>query len=120
MTKQLDLLTDPILGVLVSVGYTPSLNHASLADIPAATRIGYTGTLENRSVASGVFNANPAIAPAVTGDDVTAIVLLKYSGTALSSPLIAYLDQSPDLPKNPTGGDLIFNWDQTTYKIFAI
>lgn len=120
MTKQLGLLTDPVLGVLVSAGYTPSVNHASLADIPATTRVAFTGTLTNRSVTNGVFNAYPATASAVYGDDVVAVVLLSYSGTDLGSPLIAYLDQSPDLPANPNGGDMIINWDTTAYKIFAI
>jgi len=120
MTKQLDLLNDPVLGVLVSAGYVASQNHASLADIPPSCRVAFTGTLENRTVAGGVYNAYPATATAVFGDDVTAIVLTSYSGTDISSPLIAFLDQSPDLPANPTGGDLILNWDTTLYKIFAI
>lgn len=120
MTKQLDLLSAPVLGVLVSAGYTASPYHATLADIPVVTRVAFTGTLENRSVLSGVFNAYPATASQVFGDDVTSIVLVSYSGTDTSSPLIAFLDQSPNLPANPTGGDLIFNWDTSTYKIFAI
>lgn len=120
MTKQLDLLNDPVLGVLVSTGYVASLNHASLADIPVSCRVAFSGTLENRSVTGGVFNAYPAIASNVNGPDVTAIVLVSYNGTDISSPLIAFLDQSPDLPANPAGGDMVFNWDTTTYKIFAI
>lgn len=120
MTKQLNLLTDPVLCVLVSAGYVPSQYHATLADVPPATRVAFTGTLENRSVSGGVFNAYPATATQVYGDDVTAVVLVSYSGTDISSPLIAFLDQSPDLPANPTGGDLIINWDTTAYKIFAI
>jgi hypothetical protein len=91
-----------------------------LADIPPACRVAFTGTLENRSVSGGVFDAYPATAAQVYGDDVVAIVLTSYNGTDLGSPLIAFLDQSPDLPANPTGGDLIFNWDTTAYKIFAI
>ena len=120
MTKQMDLLTDPVLGVLVSASYVASYNHASLADIPPACRVAFSGTLDNRAVVSGVFSADPTTASAVVGDNVVAVVLVSYSGTDISSPLIAFLDQSPDLPVNPNGGDLTFNWDTTTYKIFAI
>jgi len=120
MTKQLDLLTDPVLGVLVSAGYVTSHNHASLADIPVICRVAFSGTLENRAVVAGVFSADPTVASAVIGDDVVAVVLVSYSGTDSSSPLIAFLDQSSNLPANPTGGDLVLNWDTTTYKIFAI
>lgn len=120
MTGQLDLLTETVLGVLVTANYVASTHHASLADIPPATRVAFSGTLENRSVIDGVFNADPTLALAVMGDPVQAVVLVSYSGTDISSPLIAYLDQSPDLPVNPTGGNLVFNWDQSSYKIFAI
>jgi hypothetical protein len=120
MTGQLNLLAAPVLGVLVTGNYVASYHHASLADIPSATRVAFSGTLENRSVASGVFNADPAVVLAVQGDVVTAVVLVNFSGTDISSPLVAYLDQSPDLPINPTGGNLILNWDTGSAKIFAI
>lgn len=121
MTKQLDLLNDFVLGVLVKDTYIPSTNHASLADVPAASRVAFSGTLEGRSVHGGVFGADPTLAESVYGDQIVAVVLCKYTpGDDLNSPLIAFLDQSPDLPKTPNGGDLIFHWDQTTYKIFAI
>jgi hypothetical protein len=120
MTGQLNLLAAPVLGVLVTGNYVASHYHASLADIPPTTRVAFSGTLENRTVASGVFNADPASVLAVQGDVVTAVVLVSFSGTDISSPLVAYLNQSPDLPVNPTGGNLILNWDTSSAKIFAL
>lgn len=120
MVAQLDLLNAPILGVFVTAGYAVSPNHASLADIPVAARIAFTGTLSNRTVSGGVFSADSATAVAVYGDVIQAIALVSYSGTDSSSPLVAYLDQSPDLPYNPNGSTLVINWDTTApSKIFA-
>lgn len=120
LTGQLNLVDDQIVGVLVTANYVPSYYHASLADVVPATRVATSGTLENRSVSSGVFGASDLRVDNVYGDPVKAIVLFKSTGVDITSSLIAYLDQSPDLPKNPNGGDLIFKWDTTSIKIFAI
>jgi hypothetical protein len=117
LTGQLNLLDDTVLGVLVSAFYAASQNHASLADIPPAYRIATTDPLANKTVVNGTFCASPATAHSVSGNMVQALVLVASSGTDISSPLIAYLDTSPGLPVNPTGGDLVFNWTTTVLAI---
>ncbi len=118
MTKQLDLVNDPVKAVLVNENYVPSYNHASLLDIVPATRIATSGTLTARSVSYGVLDASALIVPAVSGDVIEAVVLIHDTGTA--APLIAYLDNSPDLPKNPNGGDITISWSTGVSKIFAL
>jgi hypothetical protein len=118
LTGQLDMIDDPIVAVLVSAFYVPSLAHSTLADIPSYARVATSGTLANRTVSSGVFNADTLVVTGVVGDPVTAVVLVKSSGTA--SPLITYLNQSADLPKTPDGGNLTFTWDTGSSKIFVL
>lgn len=114
------MVNDPIVGVLVNANYIATGNHTSLADIVPATRVATTGTLVNRTVTKGVFNSNSLVVFSLTGDEVAAVVLVKSTGTDITSPLIAYLDQSPDLPFNPNGNSVVINWDTGSYKVFSI
>jgi hypothetical protein len=120
LTGGLDMVNDPIVGVLVNVNYSPQPYHVNLADIPVAMRVAESGTLVNRAVASGVFSADNLTVTAVYGEMVGAVVLVKQTGTESTSTLVAFLNGSPNLPVLPNGGDLIFNWDPGTFRIFAI
>jgi len=58
--------------------------------------------------AVGVFDAadlSPAFT-AVSGATVESISLLKDTGSAATSPLIAYWDTASGLPLTPNGGDV--------------
>lgn len=120
LTGGLDMVTDQIVCVLVNENYTPQPYHVNLADIPATMRVAVSGTLPNRSVATGVFSADPLTVSGVYGDPIGALVMMKQTGAELTSTLVAFLDSSPSLPILPNGGDLIFNWDPGTFRIFAI
>ena len=120
LTGQLDMLTAPIVGVLVNVNYTPQPYHANLADIPASMRVAISGELQNKTVINGVFSAGALTVTGVYGDMIGAVVLMKQTGNELTSTLVAFLDSSANLPVLPNGGDLIFNWDTGTFGIFAI
>lgn len=80
-------------------------------DISAGTVGSLSAALSSRTVgtvAVGVFDAadlSPAFT-AVSGSSVESISLLKDTGTASSSPLIAYWDTATGLPLTPNGGDV--------------
>lgn len=117
------ILTDNIKAVLVDVAdYTVNLGtHEFLSDIVLAGRVAISANLTSKSSALGIFNANPTVFSAVTGDQSEAVVLFKDTGTASTSPLILYVDSaSSGLPVTPNGGDITLNFDTGTNKIFKL
>jgi len=122
LSGSLNWLTDPVVCVLVGTSnYTFSAAHASLADVPAAARIAVSGTLTGRSATLGVADAADITFGPVTGGNVNAIILCSNSGTDLTSPLIAYLDQAfSGLPLVPNGSPVAITWDNGQSKIFAL
>jgi len=122
LSGQLNWLSDPIVCLLVgTANYTFSSAHASLADVPTAARIATSGTLTGRTATLGVADAADISFGSVTGNIVNAVILYANSGTALSSPLIAYLDTAVSgLPLNPNGAPIAITWDNGASKIFVL
>ena len=117
------ILTDNIKAVLVDVAdYTVNLaTHEFLSDIVLAGRVAISANLTGKTSTLGIFNANPTVFSAVTGDQSEAVVLFKDTGTASTSPLILYVDSaSSGLPVTPNGGDITLNFDTGTNKIFKL
>jgi hypothetical protein len=56
----------------------------------------------------------------VTGDQSEAVVMIKDTGDAATSPLIAYIDSATGLPITPSGSDITITWADTASKIFKI
>jgi hypothetical protein len=57
---------------------------------------------------------------AVTGDQSEALVIYKDTGSAATSPLIAYIDTATGLPVTPNGADVTVTWDNGSNKIFKL
>lgn len=115
------MATDTIKAQPVDTGaYTYSAAHQFLSDVAAGARIGTAPTLGTKSVTNGVFDAADATVSAITGVTVEAIVIYKDTGSAATSPLIAYIDSGSGLPFTPNGGDLVLAWDNGANKIFAL
>lgn len=77
-------------------------------------------TLTSISVQSGVFDAADATFTTVnvaSAQPVSALVIYKDTGTASTSPLIAWIDVTP---VTPNGGNITVQWDNTASKIFAL
>jgi hypothetical protein len=55
-----------------------------------------------------------------TGDPSEAIVYYKDTGTAGTSPLIAYIDTATGLPVTPNGGDINIIPDNGSNKLFKL
>ena len=113
---------DSIKAVLVDTGaYTVNLaTHQFLSDIAAGARVATSANLGSKTVAAGVADAADSLFTAVSGPSVEAVVLYKDTGTAGTSPLIAYIDTASGLPVTPNGGDITVVWDNGANKIFKL
>jgi len=121
-SPSIDLDTDTIKVALVntSTDYTYSSSHQYLSSV--TTYSGTTDqTLSSVTVTNGVFDAADATfsSVAISGTKtVQALVIYKSTGTASTSPLIAYIDGFTAV--TPNGGNITVSWDNGTSKIFAL
>ena len=109
-----DIDTDTIKARLVNTGtdYTYSAAHDFIDDATA-----YSGTtdqtLSNKTVTGGVFDNTAVItfsAVAIDGaKDADAVVIYKDTGTATTSPVIAFLEFAAAV--TPNGGDIEVDWN---------
>lgn len=116
------ILTDNIKMVLVDTAtYTVNLaTDEFLDDIPAGERVATSGNLASKTSTLGVFDAADIVLSAVTGDVSEALVIYKDTGTASTSPLIAFIDTATGLPVTPNGNDITITWDNGANKIFKL
>jgi hypothetical protein len=114
--------SDNIKAVLVDTGaYTPNLStHEFLSDIAGGARIATSGNLSSKTTTDGVADAADVTFVGVSGVQSEAVVLYKDTGTAGTSPLIAYIDTATGLPVTPSGGDIAVAWDNGSNKIFKL
>ena len=107
----IDMDTDTIKAALVDTGtYTYSAAHQYYSSVSGV--VGTPATLASKTVTSGTFDAADVTYTAVTGNSVEAIIIYKDTGSAATSPLIAYIDSaSSGLPVTPNGGDITVSWN---------
>lgn len=126
-TNAISLDTDTIKVCLVKNTYAQNLTtdewytaiSSHLAGGSAATM--NTQTLASKSITLGVFDAADVTFPSVTAGDVCeAVVIWKDTGTAGTSPLLAYIDTITGFPLTTNGGDVVIQWDNGAYKIFSL
>ena len=122
LTGRFDWVNDPVAVVLIATGqYEPSVNHATLLDIPVSARVAISGTLSGRSVSGNVVDADDYLFASVSGPTVGSAILVVDSGTAASSWLLCHLDEAlTGIPFNPTTGTVQLTWDNGLNKIFAL
>lgn len=104
----INMSSDTIKVVLVDgADYTYSASHEFLSDITSGGRVA-TATLGSKTLTGGVFDSADPTFTSVTGDPSEILVIYKDdSGTAATSPLIAYIDSGTGLsPVTPNGGDI--------------
>jgi hypothetical protein len=120
LNKEIDLDSDTIKASLVKNTYPQNLTTDEFYST-ISTYVLSTVALTGKSIALGVFDADDATFAAVAaGDTAEAIVLWKDTGNPATSQLIAYIDTITGFPIATNGGDIIAQWDNGTYKIFAI
>lgn len=121
LQAQINWLTDPIYGILLNTNYyTPSPNHATLADIQAHAFIASSAHLTGRTALLGAADADDLPFLNVTGPIIEAMILVKDGGTAIGSPLIAYIDTAANLPYTPDGRAIVIQWDNGPNRIFHL
>ena len=116
------MLTDNIKVVLVDLAdYTLAIDtHDFLDDIPAGARVATSSNMASKTSTLGVFDAADITFSSVSGDVSEALVIYKDTGTASTSPLIAFIDSATGLPVTPNGGDITITWDSGSDKIFKL
>ena len=104
--------------------YTYSSSHqyfSSVSTNSAAIVSTNYATLTAKTVTNGVFDADDVTFTGVSGTNVIgALVIYKDTGTAASSPLIAFLDSGTGLSITPNGGSVTVSWDSGANRIFAL
>jgi hypothetical protein len=118
---QINWASDTIKVALVDTGvYTVNIStHQFLSDLSGV--VGTAVTLTSPTTAAGVADAADVTFTAVTGNSAEALVIYKDTGSAATSPLIAYEDSGvTGLPVTPNGGDIGITWDNGANKIFKL
>jgi hypothetical protein len=103
---------------LVDTGtYTYSAAHEFYSSVSGV--VGTPQTIGSKTFTDGVFDGSDVSFTSVTGNSVEALVIYIDTGTAGTSPLIAYIDTSvTGLPVTPNGGDISITWNASG--IFAL
>lgn len=113
--------SDSIVCVLLTEEYTYSPYHASLADLPAASRVATSGTLSGKTSTYGVADADDVTFAAVQAGTVAhAMAVYKATGTELTSRLICFYDQAVGLPVTTDGGNITVVFDNGSNRVFSL
>lgn len=121
LSGSINLPSDTIKAALLSSAYTANLSTDEFWSGISANVLNTPQTLASKSVTGGVFDAADVTFTAVTsGSTVKAVVLYKDTGTASTSPLLAYIDTITGFPLATNGGDITVTWDNGSYKIFSL
>jgi hypothetical protein len=122
LTGAVSWSSDNIKVVLVDAAdYTVNLTtHEFLSDVASGGRVATSGNLASKTTTAGVADAADVTFTAVTGDQSEALVIYKDTGSAATSPLIAYIDTATGLPVTPNGADITVTWDNGSNKIFKL
>lgn len=112
---RVDLDADTIKAALIDHGTdTPNVTTDDFYNDISAGLVGsLSSALTSKTigtVAAGVFDADNVTFSAVSGNSVESVNLLKDTGNAATSDLIAYFDTATGLPVTPNGGDITVTW----------
>lgn len=109
--SNVNLSSGTVKVALVDTGtYTYSASHDFYDDVSSAV-VGTPQTIGSKTVTSGTFDGSDVTFSAVSGSSCEALVIYVDSGSAATSPLVAYIDTSvTGLPVTPNGGDVSIVW----------
>ena len=117
-TANNDLDGQTVKVALVTSGYTYSSTDQFYSSVSASV-VGTPQTIGSKTFTNGVFSGGNVTFTAVTGSQVVALVIYIDTGTAATSPLVAFIDTSvTNLPVTPNGGDINITWNASG--IFAL
>src|SRR5258708_13428897 len=84
----INLLSDTIKVAMCSAGYAANIGTDQFFSAVGANIVGTPQQINSPSIVGGVFNGNGVSYAAVTGAQVTQLVIFQATGTAPTSPLI--------------------------------
>lgn len=117
----INLSSDTIKVALVAAGYAANIGTDQFFSSVGANVVGTPQQINSPTITGGIFNGNGVTFTAVTGSQVTQLVIYKDTGTAGTSPLICLdVTASSGLPVTPNGGNITITWDTGASKIFAL
>jgi len=119
LSGSINLTSDTIKIGLIDTGtYTYNSTDEFWSSASSAL-VGTAATLASKTVTSGTFDAADVTFTAVTGSSVEALIVYKDTGSAATSPLIAFIDVAASgLPVTPNGGDITVTFNASG--IFSI
>lgn len=89
-----------------SADYTYSASHQFLSSASAGI-VATSGNLASKTITNGVFDSADPNWSGVSGDQSEAIIMAIDTGSASTSPLVAFWDTGvTGLPVTPNGGDI--------------
>jgi hypothetical protein len=116
LATKVDLIADNIkVAMIDTADETYNAADEFLSDVTGAGIVGTSGNLTGKAVTGGVFTASNPTIPSVSGDTTEALIIYKDTGSAATSPLIAWMDTAT---YTPDGTSVIVNWNGSG--IFAI
>ena len=117
-TANNNLSSGTVKAALVSSGYTYSAADQFYSSVTASA-VGTPQTIGSKTFTNGVFDGSDVTYTAVTGSQAVSIVIYIDTGSAATSPLVAFIDTSvTNLPVTPNGGDITITWNASG--IFAL
>jgi len=120
LNGSINMVANTVTIALVDTGvYTYSSSHQYRNEIANSAVIS-TATLANKTITSGVFDADDATFSSVTGANCEALIIYADTGVQSTSRLIAYIDSATGLPILPNGGDITVAFSSGASRIFAL
>jgi hypothetical protein len=107
------------VALIDTANYTYSAANQFYSSVAGAAVIGTPQTIGSKTFTNGVFDGADVTFTTVTGANVEALIIYVDTGTAATSPLVAYIDSSvTGLPVTPNGGNISITWNASG--IFAL
>jgi hypothetical protein len=120
LNATINMSANTITLALIDTGvYTYSTAHQYRSDVANSAVIS-TATLANKTITSGVFDADDATFTSVSGANCEALILFADTGVQGTSRLIAYIDSATGLPILPNGGDITVAFSSGANRIFSL
>jgi hypothetical protein len=114
-----NMSTGNVTVALIDTGtYTYSAAHQFWSSA-SGSAVGTPQVIGSKTFTNGVFDGADVTFTAVTGNSAEALIIYIDTGTAGTSPLVAFIDTGvTGLPVTPNGGNIAVTWNATG--IFAL
>lgn len=120
-TAALSWVGSDIKAMLVAVGYAALRTHKFVSEIPSASILIRSGTIQNLAAPGGICRGDiPEFDAFLAVQAAVALVLYFDSGDDASSILIYYSSDGPGFPFVPAGFNYFVGYDQSNGGFFQV